>query len=102
MTVRTLLQITLVNVSAVVTYGIGNVEREVVATLLGGNLQQVQVLLLRQVLIKVHVQGRAAREVLDVGSAVQLELVDDAQRVVLRYCLLYFSIRPRMPCTNFL
>ena len=82
MAVGTLLEVALVDVAAVVTYGIGDVEGEVVAAFLGGDLQQVQVLLLGEVLVEVHVQGRASGEVLDIGGAVQLELVDDAERVV--------------------
>ena len=73
------MQIALVNVAAVVADGVGDVEREVVATLLCSHLQQVLVLLLRQMLLEVHVKGRAACEVLDIGSAVQLELVDDGE-----------------------
>ena len=82
---RTLLQVTLVNMATLVADGIGNVEREVVTSLLGSHLQQMLVLLLRQVLVQVHVQGRATGEVLDVRCAVQLELVDDAQRVVFHH-----------------
>ena len=55
MAVRALLQVALVDMATVVADGVGDVEREVVATLLGGNLQQVQVLLLGEVLVEVHV-----------------------------------------------
>ena len=83
MAVRAFLQVALVDMATVVADGVGDVEREVVATFLSGDLQQVQVLLLGEVLVKVHVQGRATGEVLDVGSAMQLELVDDGEGVVL-------------------
>ena len=75
MALRTLVQIALINMSALVAHGIGDVEREVVATLLGSHLQQLQLLLLGQVLLKVHVQGRTTSEVLDIWCAMQFELV---------------------------
>ena len=81
--VGALLEVALVDMAAVVADGVGNVEREVVAALLRSHLQQLAILLLREVLLEVHVEGRAAREVLDVGGAVELELVDDGERVVL-------------------
>ena len=80
---RTLLKVTLVNGATLITYRIRNIEGEIVAAFLRSYLQQVHVLLLRQVLVQVHVEGRAAGQVLNVWSAVQLELVDDGQRVVL-------------------
>ena len=81
--VRALLQITLVNMAAVVADGVRDIEGEIVAAFLGCDLQQMQVLILGEMLLEVHVEGRATREVLDVGSAMQLELVEDGQRVVL-------------------
>ena len=83
MAVGALLEVALVDGATLVADGVRNVEREVVATLLGGHLQELQILLLRQVFVKVHVQGGTTGEVLDIGTAVQLELVDDRQRVVL-------------------
>ena len=62
--VRTFFQIALVYVSAVVAYCIGNVEREIVASFLGSHLEQLAVLCLRQMLVQVHMQRRAARKVL--------------------------------------
>ena len=73
------MQITLVNMSTFVADGVGNVEREIVATFLCCHLQQVQILLLREMLLQVHVQGRTTRQVLDIGSAMQLKLVDNTQ-----------------------
>ena len=83
MAVRTLMQVALVDGSTLVAHGVGNIEREVVTAFLCCHLQQLQVLLFRQVFLQVHVQGRATRQVLDVGSTVELELVDNGERVVL-------------------
>ena len=85
MAVGALLQITLVDITAVVANGIGDIEGEVVATLLGSHLQQMHVLLLGEVLLQIHVQGRATRQMLNIGRAMQLELVDDGQRVILNH-----------------
>ena len=54
---RALVQVALVDVTAVVAERVGNVEREVVASLLGSHAQQLAVLRLREVLLQVHVQG---------------------------------------------
>ena len=99
--------------ATVVADGVGNVEGEVVAAFLGSDLQQMEVLILGEMLLKVHVEGGATREVLDVGSAMQLELIEDGQRVVLydievrvvavaghEVAVLNFSMSPRMPCTK--
>jgi hypothetical protein len=69
MAVRTFLQVTLVDMSTVVAYGIGDIEREVVTSLLGSDLQQVGILLLAEVLLQVHMQCGTTSEVLDIGSA---------------------------------
>ena len=71
-----LVQVTLVDVSAVVAKGVGNVERKVVASLAGSHTQQLAVLLEAQVLVQIHVERRAAGQVLDVLAAVQAELVE--------------------------
>ena len=73
------MQVTLVDVTTVVADSVRNVEREVVATFLCSHLQQLCILLLGEVLLQVHVEGRATGEVLDVGCAMQLELVDDGK-----------------------
>ena len=83
MTLRTLLQITLIDGTAVIADGIGNVEREIVTSLLGSYLQKFHVLLLRQVLIEIHVQCRSTCQMLDVGCTVEFELVNHTQRLVL-------------------
>ena len=75
-------QVAFVDVPAVVANGVGDVEREVVASLLCGHAQQLAVLGLREVLFEVHVQRRAAREVGDVALAVEAELVEDVERCV--------------------
>ena len=79
MAVRALLQVTLVDMAAVVADGIGNVEGEIVTAFLGSYLQQLGILLLGEMLLEVHVEGRTTREVLDIGCTMKLELVDDGQ-----------------------
>jgi hypothetical protein len=74
-----LLKITLVNMTTLITYCIWNIECKVVTSLLGSNLKQVQILLLRKVLIKIHVQSRTTSKMLDIWSSVQLELIDDGK-----------------------
>ena len=69
--------------SARVADRVRDVEREVVASFGRRHAQQLPVLLLREVLLEVHVQGRAAGQMLDVAAPVQAELVDDVQRRVL-------------------
>ena len=83
MAMGALLEVAFVDVAAVVADGVGNVEGEIVAAFLGGHLQQLHVLLLRQVLLEVAMQGRAAGEVLDVGGAMEAELVEHGERGVL-------------------
>ena len=79
MAVRTLLQVALVDMTTLVTYRIGDVEGEIVTAFLGSNLQQMGVLLLREVLLEIHVESRATRQVLNIWCAMQLELIDDSQ-----------------------
>ena len=76
---RTRLGVALVDMPAIVADRIRDVEREIVASLLRSHAQQVAVLLPAQMFLQVHVQGRAAREVLDVFAAVQPEFVDYIQ-----------------------
>ena len=83
MTVRTLLQIALVNMPTIVTYSIGDVECKVVTTFLGSHLQQMQILLFRQVFVKVHMEGRTTCQMLDVWRTMEFELIDDGKRIVL-------------------
>ena len=82
---RTLLEVTLVNMAAIVADRIRNVICEIVAAFMSGDAKELTILLLRQMLVEVHVQRGAAGKVLDVGSAMELELVKDAQRVVFYY-----------------
>ena len=79
----TFVQIALVDVAASVADGIGNVEGEIVAPFLGRHAQQLAVLAFAQVLFQVHVQGAATRQVFDVLAAVEPELVEDVQVLVL-------------------
>ncbi len=76
-------QVALVDVSAVVAHRVGDVEREVVASLARRNAQELAVLRLAQVLLQVEVEGRAAGEVLDVAAAVEPELVEDVEPRIL-------------------
>ena len=81
----TLLEVALVDVTAVVADRIRNVICEVVAALVSSDAEELTILLLRQMLVEVHVQCGAAGEVLDIGSTMELELVEDAQRVVFHH-----------------
>ena len=83
MAVGTFFEVPLVDVAAVVADGVGDVEGKVVAAFCGGYAQQLAVLLFGKVLVEVEVQGATAGEVLDIRGSVQLELVEDGQRVVL-------------------
>ena len=56
MALGALLQVALVDVPALVAYRVGDVEREIVASLGSRYAQQVAVLLLRKVIFEVHVQ----------------------------------------------
>ena len=51
------MQIALIYCSTVIAYSIRNIKGEIVASLFGCDLQQLGILLLRQMLLKVHVQG---------------------------------------------
>ena len=55
MAMRTLLEITLVNISAVIAEGIRHIECEVVATLLCSHLQKLAILLFGEMLLQIHV-----------------------------------------------
>ena len=57
MTIRTFLQITLVNMSAVVADGIRDVKGKIVAAFASGYAEQLSVLFLAQMLLEVAVQG---------------------------------------------
>ena len=75
---RTLLQVTLVDVTAVVTYRVRDVERKVVTALDSRYAKQLAVLLLAQVLLQVAVESRTTGQVLDVLLAVQTETIERA------------------------
>ena len=79
MTVRTLLQVTLINMTTIVTNSIGDIEGEIITTFLGSHFQQMQILLLRKMLIEIHVKGRATSQMLDIRCPMQLKLIDDGK-----------------------
>ena len=81
---RTDLKGVLADVPAVVADGVAAVECEVVRAVVSRRLEQLAVLVLGQMLGHVHMQGRSAVKMLDIFIAVQLELVDHRQGVVLR------------------
>ena len=83
MTLGAFLEVAFVNVTTVVADGVGDIEGEVVATLFGSHLEQLHVLLLGEVLLKVAVPRRTAGKVLDVGGAMQAEFVEHGERLVL-------------------
>ena len=79
MAFRTLVQVTFVDVTAVVADGVGNVEGEVVTAFLCGYAEQLAVLCLGEMLFQVGVQCRTTGEVRNVAGTVQTELVDEVQ-----------------------
>ena len=48
-----------------------------------GHIQKLPVLVLAQVLIQIHVQGRTSVQVLDILFSVQLEFVHNREAIVL-------------------
>ena len=76
-------EVTFVDVAAVVADGVGDVECEIIAALLRGHAEQLTILCLRKVLFQISVQSRSARQVRDVAAAMKSELVDKVQRVIL-------------------
>ena len=85
MTMRALMEIALVDGSAVVANGVWNVERKIITTFLGCHLEQLAILLLGEVLLKIHVEGRTACEVLNIWCTMELELLYDICVGVLNY-----------------
>ena len=83
MTFRTLLEVVLADMTALVADRIRDVEYEVVASFLSCNSQKLGVLSLREVLLEIEVESRTSCEVLDVFAAVQTHLVNDIERLVL-------------------
>ena len=80
---RTLLQITLVDVAALVADSIRNIECQVVTSLDRSHVKKVTVLLLSKVLLKVHMKSRTSCKVIDVTTSMETDLVDDVQRLIL-------------------
>ncbi len=81
---RTDLESVLADVPAIVADRVAAVECEVVGAVVGGGLQQLPVLVLGQVLSDVHVESRTSVKMLDIVIAMELELVDHREGVVLR------------------
>ena len=74
--VRTFGEISLVDVSAVVAQRVGDVEGEIVATLLCGYAKEMAILCLRQMLLEVAVERTSARKMVDVATTVESEFLD--------------------------
>ena len=74
---RTGLEIALVDGATLAAEGVGDIEGEVVASLLSRHAEQLAILCRREVLVEVGVQRRAAGEMGDIAAAVQAELLDD-------------------------
>ena len=66
----TLVQIAFVDMPAIVAEGVGDIECEVVGAFLRCYAEKVAILRLREVLFKITMQGRTAREVLHILPAV--------------------------------
>ena len=72
--VRTLGEVSLVDATTVVAEGVGDVEGEIIAPLDGGDAEEMSILRLGEVLLKVAVEGASSGEMGDVPSAVEAEL----------------------------
>ena len=73
---RALLQIALVDMTAVVADRVGDIEGEVVTSFDSRYAEQLAVLRLAEVLLEVTVQRRTTGEVLDVLTSVETETVE--------------------------
>ena len=71
---RTLFEVTLVNVSAVVAHCVRHIERKVIASLLCGNSEKLTILFLAQMFVEIHVESRAAGKVFYEFMSVKAEL----------------------------
>ena len=74
--VRAFGEISLVDVSAVVAQRVGDVEGEIVTTLLCSYAEEMAILCLRQMLLKIAVERTSACEMVDVATTVETELLD--------------------------
>ena len=77
MAMRTLFEIALIYSATVIADSVGHVEREVVAAFTGCHLEQLAILPFGEVLLKIHVESRTACEMLNIGSAMELEFLYD-------------------------
>ena len=80
---RTFLEVTLVDMSAVVAHCVRDVEREVVTAFFRCHAQQLAILILCEVFLEVAVQCRTAGEMLDITLAVEFELVENVSILIL-------------------
>ena len=74
---RALMQVVLVNVTTIIAERVGNVEGEIVASLLCCHTQELTILGLAQMLIKIHVECITTREVLNKATTMKAELFND-------------------------
>lgn len=76
LTVRAFGEISLVDVSAVVAQRVGDVEGEIVATLLCSYAKEMTILCLREMLLKIAVERTSSREMVDIATTVETEFLD--------------------------
>ena len=72
---RALLEVTLVDMTAVVTNRVGDIEGEVVTSFDRRYAEELAVLLLAEVFLEVAVECRTTREVLNVLTSVETEAI---------------------------
>ena len=75
MAMRALLEVTLVDMTAVVTNRVGDIEGEVVTSFDRRYAEELAVLLLAEVFLEVAVECRTTREVLNVLTSVETEAI---------------------------
>ena len=82
MTFRTLLKVMLANMAAFVAYRVRNVECEIIASFLSGNTEELAVLGLCKMLLKIEMQCRSTGKMLDIFTAMKTKFVDYVERLV--------------------
>ena len=103
MALRTFLKIMLAYVSALVADCVRDIECKIVTSFLGGNFQELAVLRLREMLLKIEMKGRATCKMLDILASMKAHLVYNVQRFVFnnveiavvavtRHCITVFPI----------
>ena len=78
-----MLQLVLGNVAAIIADGIGNVEGEVVTAGGDGQLQQMSILILGEMLFQIAMECTAAIQIAGVYLTMETELVDDVGTLIL-------------------